>query len=132
MEKLKLNKEFRRAYGRGRSFVHPGVVTYIVKNRLGYIRVGITTGKKLGNAVNRNRARRVITAAFRECLPHIGGGYDIVFVARVRTPSLKSHALKTGMESHFRDAGIWKDFNETDTDQACAAIPEVFVPSEEK
>lgn len=109
---LKLNKEFKRAYGRGKSFVHPGVVTYVVKNRLGCIRIGITTGKKLGNAVSRNRARRVITAAFRECLPHLGGGYDIVFVARVRTPSLKSGQIKAGMEAHLRSAGVWIDRDE--------------------
>ena len=107
--KLKLNKEFKRAYGRGRSFVHPGVVTYIVKNRLGYVRVGVTTGKKLGTAVLRNRARRVIMAAFRDCLPHIRGGYDIVFVARVRTPSLKSQKLREGIEAHLREAGVWEE-----------------------
>ena len=109
LPKLKLNKEFKRAYGRGQSFVHPGVVTYIVKNRLGYIRVGVTTGKKLGTAVKRARARRVILAAFRECRPHIGGGYDIVFVARVRTPSLKSYQVAEGMAAHFRRAGLWKE-----------------------
>lgn len=107
--KLKLNKEFRRAYGRGRSFVYPGVVTYVVKNRLGYVRVGITTGKKLGNAVLRNRARRVISAAFRECLPHLRGGYDVVFVARVRTPSLKSQKVAEGIKAHLREAGVWAE-----------------------
>ncbi len=114
--KLKLNKEFRRAYGRGKSFVHPGVVTYVVKNNLGVVRVGITTGKKLGNAVSRNRARRVILAAFYECLPHIVGGYDIVFVARVRTPKLKSYELRSGIEAHLKNAGIWSTKNEKDTD----------------
>ena len=89
--------------------MHPGVVTYIVKNRLGYIRVGITTGKKLGNAVKRARARRVILAAFRECRPHISGGFDIVFVARARTPSLKSYQIKEGIEAHFRKGGLWNE-----------------------
>ena len=105
--KLKLNKEFKRAYGRGKSFIHPGVITYIVKNRLGVVRVGITTGKKIGNAVSRNRARRVILAAFSDCLPHIRGGYDIVFVGRVRTPALKSHYVRAGIEAHLKSAGIW-------------------------
>ncbi len=111
--KLKLNKEFKRAYGRGKSFVHPGVITYVVRNRLGVVRVGITTGKKIGGAVSRNRARRVIMSAFRECLPHIRGGYDIVFVGRVRTPALKSHYIRAGIEAHLRSAGIWVDKDET-------------------
>lgn len=115
VKKLKLNKEFRRAYGRGKCFLHSGVVTYIVKNREGVLRLGITTGKKLGNAVKRNRARRVIAAAFRGCLPHIKrGGYDIVFVARARTPLMNSNKLTEVMMRHFMDAGLWD--NETDTD----------------
>lgn len=114
-QKLKLNKEFKRAYGRGKCFVHYGVVTYIVKNREGSLRIGITTGKKLGNAVKRNRARRVISAAFRGCAPHLKPvGYDIVFVARAKTPSMNSEKLKEVMERHFKDAGLWND--ETDTD----------------
>lgn len=107
--KLKLNKEFRRAYGRGRCYVHPGVVTYVVKNRLGCVRVGVTTGKKLGSAVKRSRARRVILAAFRECLPHLAGGYDIVFVARVKTPLMKSHQILEGMRAHLMSAGLWNE-----------------------
>ncbi len=115
LEKLKLNKEFRRAYGRGRSFVGAGVVTYIVKNGIGKMRIGITTGKKVGNAVRRNRARRVILAAFRDCLPNIKrGGYDIVFVARAKTPEMNANKLKEVLSRQFSDAGLW--MNETDTD----------------
>ena len=52
------NKDFRTLYYRGASRVHAGVVTYVRRNRLGYPRVGITTGKKVGCAVRRSRARR--------------------------------------------------------------------------
>ncbi len=114
LKKLKLNKEFKRAYGRGKCFVHSGVVTYIVKNREGGIRIGVTTGKKIGTAVLRNRARRVIIAAFRGCLPYLDcRGYDIVFVARARTPKMNSNKLKEVLMRQFSDAGIVK--NETDT-----------------
>lgn len=106
-EKLKLNKDFRRIYGRGKSFVHPALVTYIVSNRRGVIRYGITTGKKVGSAVMRNRARRVIEAAVRECLPRIGcEGADIVFVARSRTPFVKSTEIASVIMKHFKAGGI--------------------------
>ena len=42
---IKLNKDFRTAYYHGRSQVHPALVTYVRRNRLGVTRVGITTGK---------------------------------------------------------------------------------------
>ncbi len=106
IETLKLNKDFRRLYGRGRCFVHPLAVTYVAKNRVGVCRIGITTGKKVGNAVLRNRARRVITAAYRELAPRIAGGYDFVFVARVRTPFAKSGDVRKILERQLREAGV--------------------------
>ncbi len=114
LKKLKLNKEFKRAYGRGRCFVNSAVVTYIVKNRENGVRIGVTTGKKVGCAVKRNRARRVIIAAFRGCLPKLNcSGYDIVFVARAKTPKMNSNKLTEVLMRQFSDAGIVK--NETDT-----------------
>ena len=52
------NKEFLRAYRRGQSFVGSLVVVYVLKNRYGFTRFGVTSSKKIGNAVKRNRARR--------------------------------------------------------------------------
>lgn len=105
IETLKLNKDFKRLYGRGKSFVHPVLVTYIMKNRTGYCRIGITTGKKVGNAVHRNRARRIILAAYRELAPFIGGGYDIVFVARSRTPFVKSTDITGILKKQLSEVG---------------------------
>ncbi|MCI8360404.1 MAG: ribonuclease P protein component [Clostridiales bacterium] len=103
---LKLNKDFRRLYGRGKSRVHPALVTYVMKNRAGYCRIGVTTSKKIGCAVERNRARRVITAAWRELCPLISGGYDLVFVARARTPGVKSSELVRAMRRQFEALGL--------------------------
>lgn len=99
------NKDFRTLYYRGKSRVHAGVVTYVRRNRLGYPRVGITTGKKVGGAVQRNRSRRVIREAFRPLWPRVGS-YDIVFVARTRTPELKSTDLTPVMERQLTQLGV--------------------------
>ena len=104
--KLKLNKEFRRVYGRGKSFVHPAVVTYVANSRYEGCRIGITTSKKMGCAVERNRARRVITAAFRECLPDISVNCDIVFVARARILRFKSTQIAEIIKNHLISAGV--------------------------
>lgn len=102
---LKSNTEFRTLYYRGRSQVHPALVTYVRKNRLGVPRLGITTGKKIGHAVQRNRCRRVIREAFRQ-QPPIHGGWDIVFVARTRTLSCKSTDIAPIMAHHLRALGV--------------------------
>lgn len=104
---LKQNSDFRRAYGRGKSFSDPALVTYVLKNnRAGVCRMGITTSKKIGNAVERNRSRRIIRAAFRENFPNIKGGYDFIFVARTRTKSLKSTDVSKIMDKHLAKAGV--------------------------
>ena len=107
-ETLCENKDFRTLYYRGDSRVHAGLVTYVRRNRLGYPRVGITTGKKVGCAVLRSRARRVIREAFRPWFPKVGG-YDIVFVARTRTPELKSSQLVPVVRRHLIEMGALRD-----------------------
>ena len=103
---MKENRDFRRVYARGRSYVSPSLVTYVMKNRNAALRVGITTGKKVGNAVKRSRSRRVIREAYRQAYPRLKKGYDVVFVARGRTPFVKSTEVYRAMMKHFRDAGV--------------------------
>ena len=102
------NKEFRTLYYRGKSAVHAGVVTYVRRNRFGYPRIGISTVKKVGCAVLRSRARRVIREGFRPLLSRVGG-YDIVFVARTRLTTMKSTQLAPVIESHLRQMGVLTD-----------------------
>lgn len=103
---LTRNKEFTRAYTRGKSFVHPLLVTYVVKTRTRKTRVGITSSKKIGNAVTRNRARRVIRAAMYNQLPKDVGSWDIVFVARSKTAQSKSWQVEKVMRKHLEAAGV--------------------------
>ena len=106
---LKQNTEFHRAYGRGKVMTSPFLVTYVVKNRGLGCRIGITAAKKLGSAVERNRCRRIIRAAFSSIYPECSGNYDIVFVARFRTKKLKSNDLEPVMRQHLTELGVVKD-----------------------
>lgn len=99
--KIKENRDFRRAYNRGKSFVSPFVAVYVNKNRTNKVRLGITAGKKIGNAVCRNRAKRVIYAAFRACEEGLIPGYDYVIVARTRILSAKSTDVARSLSKIF-------------------------------
>ena len=103
---LDKNWQFNRVYGRGKSYVHPHCVLYVAKNRLGYTRIGLTATKKIGHAVQRNRARRVMRAAIAEHLDYNIGGYDLVFVARARTPYMKSTQLSRTVARLLAEAGL--------------------------
>ena len=55
---IRRNNEFGRVYARGKSYVNQALVLYVLKTRGKRTRVGLTATKKLGHAVQRNRARR--------------------------------------------------------------------------
>ena len=103
---LKENKDFRRLYYQGKSQASSCVVTYVAKSRRNGVRIGITTSKKIGCAVERNRAKRVIRAAFSQLESRINGNWDIVFVARSKTPDVKMQQVLEQMEKHFKALGV--------------------------
>jgi len=79
---LKQNHIFRRLYAKGESAVGRFVVVYAKRNGTNQNRLGITTGVKLGRAVDRNRARRRIRETYRLNESRLKQGYDLVIVAR--------------------------------------------------
>lgn len=103
------NNDFRRIYARGKSYVFPLVVVYALKNRTKNVRVGITTSKKVGNAVQRNRSRRVIREAFRALAPRVRPGFDLVLVARGKTPYVKSTDVRRQLERQLQAAGLLRE-----------------------
>lgn len=95
---LTLNKEFRHAYYQGKSKATPYFICYMVRGQRGCVRYGITTSKKLGNAVHRNRARRLLRAAFQSIQADILPGKDYVFVAREKILTAKSYQVAAVMK----------------------------------
>ncbi|MCD7723885.1 MAG: ribonuclease P protein component [Clostridiales bacterium] len=105
---IKENKDFRKMYYCAKSKASPTLVTYVMKNRRGETRYGITSGKKIGNAVSRNRARRIIRAAFACLECRLCGNFDIVFVARTKTTTVKMQQVLRDMEKQLKDLGAIK------------------------
>ena len=105
---LNQNNDYRRLYKRGKSFVCPALVVYTMKNRAGFCRMGITVSKKVGNAVVRNRVRRIIKEAVRALIPEVDTEMDIVIVARTRAITMKSTTLIPIIRKQFQNAGIIK------------------------
>ena len=81
---LKENRVFRRLYAKGKSAVAPTMVLYCRRNGRRESRLGLTTGTKLGHAVERNRMRRRLREVYRLHEAELLPGYDIVIVARSR------------------------------------------------
>lgn len=81
---IKLNKDFKRLYYRGKNIACGYVVVYAMKNKLGYNRLGLTCGKSIGKAVTRNRIKRLMRESYRFSEDNLKMGYDFVIVARMR------------------------------------------------
>ncbi|MBQ8613826.1 MAG: ribonuclease P protein component [Ruminiclostridium sp.] len=94
---IKNDREFRFLFKKGETCVNYAFVCYFRENKRRRNRCGIVTGKKIGNAVVRNRARRVIREAFRifdhDLRQLTEKRYDFIFVARSQTAEQKSHKL---------------------------------------
>ena len=99
---IKKNRDFTRLYRRGKSAVAPVLVIYAARNRRGANRIGITATKKIGGAVERNRAKRLIRAAYTVLEEEIPSGWDFIFVARTRTPSCKMQDVRRAMQAGIK------------------------------
>lgn len=89
---LNQNRDFQTLYRRGISFVTPFVVIYIRPNRF------VSTDwhhcrQRVGNAVHRNRAKRLIRQAYRELEAELPPYLDLVIVARARICNVNSTRL---------------------------------------
>ncbi len=99
-EILKQNKDFQICYHKGKCVVSQNVIIYAKQNRLSCNRLGITTGKKVGNAVCRSRARRIIRQAWREQEIYAPVGMDIVIVARTHITEINSCVLSRWLSKY--------------------------------
>ena len=81
---VKLNREFVYAYKKGKKIVSDCMVFHYYKNRTPSSRLGITVSKAVGKAHDRNRAKRLIRAAYRECMPDTKSGYNVIIAVRAK------------------------------------------------
>ena len=84
------NKDFLTLYNKGKYSASKYSVIYVRPNGRPFNRLGITAGKKVGNSVCRNRAKRLIRLAYRNAEVELPVGMDIVIVARAAICSIKS------------------------------------------
>lgn len=104
---LKSNQIFSKLYKKGHCEKTKSVIMYYFPNGLPYCRMGITVSKKTGSAVKRNRSKRLIRESYR-CFEKYASGYDIVFVARTKTPEAGFFEVKKDMERLFEKSLMGK------------------------
>jgi ribonuclease P protein component len=84
MRVLRLTRQadFDRVRQKGQALGTPLFVTIAAQNEGGQVRVGVAAGKRVGGAVQRNRAKRLLREGIRPLYPSIAPGWDILLLAR--------------------------------------------------
>lgn len=90
----------------GRSFADPLVVLVALPNDQDSSRFAVSAGRRIGNAVQRNRAKRLLREAARAILQEIKPGWDIVLVARRPLPKAKFYEVEAAVRALFSRANL--------------------------
>src|SRR5690625_2177267 len=96
--RIKKNEEFQQIFKKGKSFANRQLVIYHMKNKnQSYFRVGLSVGKRIGNAVTRNRIKRYLRESFRSLQHKIIPSIDITIIARQPTKNMNYHEIRKSL-----------------------------------
>jgi ribonuclease P protein component len=79
-KRLSSNNQFKAILADGYSARDGLLILYMRKNECGYPRLGVSVGKIHGNAVVRNRLKRLLREVFRQNQDRIPAGFDYLFL----------------------------------------------------
>ena len=88
------SSDYRNLYKTGRKIYSEHFVLFGRMNGVGHPRLGITVSRKIGNAVVRNRVKRLFREIFRRSIDEIPAQFDIVINARTGCPGVSYEELR--------------------------------------
>lgn len=122
---IKENHLYQKAYKNGKRFVGKSVAVYVLRDLAAsrlrrenpekkYVnRLGLSVSKKIGGAVVRNRAKRVIRAAYDPLRDDLRTGFLIVISARGAIVGQKSTDVRAELATAFQKLDLFGDLNKT-------------------
>ena len=118
---IKEHHLYNKAYRQGKHFFGRYICIYVLKDthakllqrshpqRLLVNRFGISVSKKIGTAVKRNRAKRIIRAAYAPLEDKLKKGYLIVVSAKPEIEGKKAQEIESEMRYAIKKLDMFAD-----------------------
>ncbi|MCM3128680.1 MULTISPECIES: ribonuclease P protein component [unclassified Paenibacillus] len=107
--RLRNRDDFNRVYRYGKSFANYQFVVYGLRRKdVDQFRVGVSCSKKIGNAVVRNRIRRIIKEIIRHHEAEIVEHMDLIFIVRKGAASMSYQEMEKSILHVLRKASLLK------------------------
>ncbi|ASR41618.1 ribonuclease P protein component [Ligilactobacillus agilis] len=108
--RVKKEAEFQRVFTQGKSCANRQFVVYMIeKPEQVHFRVGISVGKKIGNAVARNWVKRRIRQSLTELKPQLKQDCDFIVIARPGVAWMEMAEVKDHLIHVLRLANVLVD-----------------------
>jgi len=104
--RIRRRSEFQRIYRAGRSHANRVAVLYVLRETGGTARVAVAAGRKLGNAVVRNRAKRRLREAIRLLWDRVTPGAQLLLIARVGVLEAPFETVQHKLRELLERAGV--------------------------
>ncbi len=103
--RLKKTADFQKIRRNGKSYSHPLVIYISLATSNQKVRIGIAAGKSIGNAVARNRAKRLMRAAVNPLIDELKSERDILLLARKDTILNNSQSIREAIREMAKLSG---------------------------
>lgn len=105
-QRITQSTQFKEAFDQQRKWVGQFMVLWLRSGEDASLRLGVVTSKKVGSAVDRARARRLMREAYRRQRSDLKGTYDVVLVGRASILKAKWPSITDDLKTLMRKAGL--------------------------
>ncbi|MTH54166.1 ribonuclease P protein component [Bacillus mangrovi] len=107
--RIKRNEDFQQVFKKGRSIANRQFVLYTLhRDEEKEFRLGLSVSKKIGNAVTRNRVKRLVKQIFLEEKDFLSKGKDYIVIARKPAAEMSYEEVRSSLFHLFNKAKLVK------------------------